>query len=957
MDTKFAVLQVLLSLLAIAAGQGTPRLAAGSPQNGDVLLSLLEIAAGLGTPRQTTGSPLNVDPTLDCAISELAWEFAKKLLPQRGGFKSAYDALRLSDCGVSLESGRRYVLNPFRYPSEMGTDAVKIYVATNGSDTNPGTLDDPVQTLRKAVEIYRSNSGSGGVIYVRGGTYYLTETLELGPPDSNLIITGYKDEKVVISGGKQYNLSWNEIVPNEIGLDMNGVNAMYGAVSLPGESNNKVAYHGKVSSHTSCRNACENNETCFAYTWYESSSGLFAEMCYFRIDGLWLPTSERGIYSGKKLHVFTADLSAQDPKKFSTFFLNQRRAVRARYPDGNPETMGLYTSPTGYVSSARRWLGPREFSNLSEIRIESPQRNTTYFQQFELGIGGPVQEFDPPQSFWGIPHPTDFCSQAYTIPTGLEYSSGEWIAGQNWSRPDTDVVHAFHGLLWANWQFAVDARDKDTHQITWSRGGFQEARGYTSGAQWYVENIRELLDAPGEWYYDDQNFTLFYYPNGTNLPTTGVGTFLEQLIAIRGSMDNPVMNITIANLTFTQTEPTYLSDYEVPSGGDWAIHRGGTVFVEGVDGFLLQNCIFDSPGGNALFLSNYIRRAVIERNEFVYTGDSAIAAVGSSDLINGTSGNQPRGTKVINNLMHEIGIWGKQTSGYFQALTAETELYGNVMFNGPRAGINFNDGFGGGHHVEMNLIFNMVRETIDNGPFNSWDRLPYLTGVKDGTPSLTPAQSNITRNFFICNYHAIYPLDHDDGSCCYQDTYNYFVYGGYKNNLGHNKVVKHNVYIYPDAVNVYNFIDNDYGIAVKPFCGWSEGDFPAYGVDVWANNTCIIGGPDIYEFLKCNDFKSNAQLIPFTANNSIYAPNKSIYIQCEFELWSLQEFQDKGHDKGTQVFNSDDVDCDMIVNWGKELLGLTWRESICRSQNAATCAAVLHIVYIVFAFCTALLLL
>lgn len=26
--------------------------------------------------------PLNVDPKLDCSIKELAWEFAKKLLPQ-----------------------------------------------------------------------------------------------------------------------------------------------------------------------------------------------------------------------------------------------------------------------------------------------------------------------------------------------------------------------------------------------------------------------------------------------------------------------------------------------------------------------------------------------------------------------------------------------------------------------------------------------------------------------------------------------------------------------------------------------------------------------------------------------------------------------------------------------------------------------------------------------------------
>ena len=92
------------------------------------------------------------------------------------------------------------------------------------------------------------------MIYVRDGTYYLTNTLELGPEDSNLIITGYKDENPVVSGGKEYNLNWREIV-NEIEPDMDGVNAMYGTVNLAGESNNKVAFYDQVSSYTDCRNA------------------------------------------------------------------------------------------------------------------------------------------------------------------------------------------------------------------------------------------------------------------------------------------------------------------------------------------------------------------------------------------------------------------------------------------------------------------------------------------------------------------------------------------------------------------------------------------------------------------------------------------------------------------------------------------------------------------------------
>ena len=52
---------------------------------------LLRLAEGRSTPStdayqeklpRAFASPLNVDSELDCAIKELAWEYAKKLLPR-----------------------------------------------------------------------------------------------------------------------------------------------------------------------------------------------------------------------------------------------------------------------------------------------------------------------------------------------------------------------------------------------------------------------------------------------------------------------------------------------------------------------------------------------------------------------------------------------------------------------------------------------------------------------------------------------------------------------------------------------------------------------------------------------------------------------------------------------------------------------------------------------------------
>ena len=851
-------------------------------------------------------SAVDMDASLDCALKELAWDYAKKLLPRQGSFRSAYDALQLSSCNVSLASGKRHPPRPFQHRARIGVDALQIFVSTSGNDSNPGSINAPVKSLEQALRLYRllARPGSGGVVYLRAGTFYLDKALELGPEDSGLTITAYQDEKVTISGGRTYEFaSWKEVV-NDMSPVMTGVDAVSG-IAQAGFSSGAAKYYGIVSNALECMAACIQDASCFAFTWYDITMGSFAEMCYFRIDGLWVRTFENGATSGKKLHVVATDLSSQNPTPFTSLFLNGRRAVRARYPDGNPETMGLHTDPTGYVAQAERWLKPAIKPHPTDIRVGFPNRDGTHFADFYLGVGGTVDAFDPPESFW---------ADAYEITTGLVYSENEEFANRVWKRPETGEVHTFHCRHWGGWIFQLSGRDSDQRHLTFAYGGWQEAHGCASGAEWFVENIMEELDAPGEWYFDDLDSTLYYFPNGSSSPpTSGVVAAVKTLIHISGTQKRPVVNVTIANITFTQTAPTYFDHYEVPSGGDWSIHRGGALFIEGVDGFLLQNCLFDAPGGNAVFLSNFVRHAVIEGNEFVFVGESAIAAVGSSSLMDGTDENQPRGTRVIRNLMHENGIFGKQTSAYIQSVACQTELIGNVMFNGPRAGINFNDGFGGGNLVEGNLVFNMVRETLEHGPFNSWDRQPYLTTVEDGhTPSLNPAQNNITRNFIINNYLGIYPIDHDDGSCYYYDTYNYLVYGGYKNYLGHSVVTKYNVYIYADHSTT------------SPYCGMSNGattsNLPSGWGEVWANNTCLIGNPNVYRFVQCSTSRDISRLVPYTANNTFYAPNKDIYFECGGKKYSFSEWQGRGYDLGSQVFPP--VATTTVIEWGKSLLGL-----------------------------------
>ena len=162
--------------------------------------------------------------------------------------------------------------------------------------------------------------------------------------------------------------------------------------------------------------------------------------------------------------------------------------------------------------------------------------------------------------------------------------------------------------------------------------------------------------------------------------------------------------------------------------------------------------------------------------------------------VDGTDGEHPRYTKVVGNLAREVGLYEKQSSFFVQAKTAQSTITGNVFFNGPRAGINANDGFGGGDEIAWNLVFSTCRESGDHGPINSWDRLPFLT---DLTGSFSSVPSLTTRNLIFANYGGSQAFDNDDGSSFYHTIGNVFYssdgfkmdYGGHDSNFSSNVVV------------------------------------------------------------------------------------------------------------------------------------------------------------------------
>jgi hypothetical protein len=193
----------------------------------------------------------------------------------------------------------------------------------------------------------------------------------------------------------------------------------------------------------------------------------------------------------------------------------------------------------------------------------------------------------------------------------------------------------------------------------------------------------------------------------------------------------------------------------------------------------------------------------------------------------------------------------------------------NIMFNMPRAAINFNDMMGGGDVVMRNLIFNTCRESGDHGAINTWDRQPFLTTLRDGTtPSFVPRNRIIALNFIMANYGAGWGLDNDDGSSWYHVYKNVFYQSqGFKMDYGgHDNVYKGNLVI-------------TFPTKWAQACIGFSSFLPGHG-HIVEENVCLVPRSDepIVFLAHCKNNASNTQI----RNNTYYTPDRTALAQCGY---------------------------------------------------------------------------
>ena len=80
---------------------------------------------------------------------------------------------------------------------------------------------------------------------------------------------------------------------------------------------------------------------------------------------------------------------------------------------------------------------------------------------------------------------------------------------RNWSRPEEGEVFVFPRYNWWNNIVRIAAVDRPKRTITLADDA---SYGIRPGDRYYVQNLLDELDAPGEWYLDRKTETLYLWP-------------------------------------------------------------------------------------------------------------------------------------------------------------------------------------------------------------------------------------------------------------------------------------------------------------------------------------------------------------------------------------------------------------------------------------------------------------
>lgn len=185
-------------------------------------------------------------------------------------------------------------------------------------------------------------------------------------------------------------------------------------------------------------------------------------------------------------------------------------------------------------------------------------------------------------------------------------------------------LHAWPGapdalvVIYHSWETSIHRIryiDKESGSVLlheaapWAMGNWERQQRY------YVENLREALDEPGEWFLDHQRGVVLYYPLPGETPASvkAVAPVLPgTLLFFEGDLTKKqyIEHLHFQGLAFQHTDANL---HRLRNPGQGEINQPGLIQAEGLRYTKFTDCVIANSGGHAIWLGAGCSHNLLER--------------------------------------------------------------------------------------------------------------------------------------------------------------------------------------------------------------------------------------------------------------------------------------------------------------------------------------------------------
>lgn len=323
---------------------------------------------------------------------------------------------------------------------------------------------------------------------------------------------------------------------------------------------------------------------------------------------------------------------------------------------------------------------------------------------------------------------------------------------KEWNHLSEAIVVAYHS--WETSIHHIRSVDTESCQVIlrepapWPMGRWEKEQRY------YVENVFEGLDEPGEWYLDISTATLYYYPMPGEQPATTVATapvLTSTLVEIKGE---PAQGKFVDQLHFRGISFQYSNANlrRLRNPGQGEIYQPGLIQAVGLRQSSFVDCEIAHTAAHGIWFAAGCSDNRLERCHIHDLGGGGVYIGGGW----GIQDNTPAGkTTVDNNFIHDGGYLFHGAHGVWIGKSSYNVVTHNEISNFDYSAIScgWSWGFQPTTANHNNLDFNYIHH-LSNGEGLSDMGGIYTLGVSPGTTE---------RNNHIHDVYNYAPVSHGSG--------------------------------------------------------------------------------------------------------------------------------------------------------------------------------------------------